>query len=55
MTPRSYSLYAKDILDSIDKIEHWYFGVDYQVVWNVATEEIPQLKPLLQVIFASLD
>jgi uncharacterized protein with HEPN domain len=114
MTTRSYKLYAKDILDSIEKIEefidgidfdgfheddktssavirkleiigeavkqlpaqikdnykgipwkemagmrdkliHWYFGVDYELVWNVITEEIPRLKSKLKKIFNEID
>lgn len=110
MTKRSYKLFAKDILEAIDKIEvfidgidfeqfqaddktssavlrkleiigeavkhlpdkvkenykgipwkemagmrdkliHWYFGVDYQLVWNVITEEIPQLKVQLKELY----
>lgn len=26
-----------------DRLIHGYFGVDYDVVWNVITQEIPQL------------
>ncbi|HDQ03274.1 MAG TPA: DUF86 domain-containing protein, partial [Deltaproteobacteria bacterium] len=31
-----------------DKLIHGYFGVDYESVWAVATERIPELKKPLQ-------
>ena len=33
-----------------DKIAHFYFGVDYDIVWNVAKEKLPLIKPKLQKI-----
>jgi uncharacterized protein with HEPN domain len=30
-----------------DKLAHHYFGVDLDIVWAVATEEIPPLSPYL--------
>jgi len=41
----------KEMAGMRDKLIHWYFGVDYQLVWNVITEEIPQLKTQLKEIF----
>jgi uncharacterized protein with HEPN domain len=40
----------KEIAGMRDKLIHWYFGVDYEIVWNVIKEEIPQLKPILKEI-----
>lgn len=37
-----------------DKLIHWYFGVDYKVVWNVIAKELPQLKDQLKKIFATI-
>ena len=34
-----------------DKLIHEYFGVDAEMVWKVAKDEIPPLKPLIQQIF----
>lgn len=31
-----------------DKLIHAYFGVDWQIVWLVATEELPPLRPALE-------
>jgi uncharacterized protein with HEPN domain len=34
-----------------DKLIHGYFGVDYESVWAVATERIPEIKhPLAKMI-----
>lgn len=33
-----------------DKLSHEYFGVDESIVWNVATEELPPLRPLIKKI-----
>lgn len=30
-----------------DKIAHFYFGVDYEIVWEVATKKLPEIKPLI--------
>jgi len=40
----------KEMAGMRDKLIHWYFGVDYEIVWNVIKEEIPQLKPVLKEI-----
>jgi uncharacterized protein with HEPN domain len=34
-----------------DKLIHWYFGVEYEIVWNVITQELPRLKKPLKEIF----
>lgn len=31
-----------------DKLIHHYFGVDYAIVWDVVTNELPKLKPQIQ-------
>ena len=28
-----------------DKIAHFYFGIDYRIVWSVAKEKLPEIKP----------
>lgn len=34
-----------------DRLIHDYFGVDYQIVWDVATRRLPELKrKLLQIM-----
>jgi uncharacterized protein with HEPN domain len=33
-----------------DKLIHDYFGVDYDIVWDVATKKVPKLKAKIQEI-----
>ncbi len=33
-----------------DKLIHDYFGVDYQIVWDVVKNEIVELKPQIEKI-----
>jgi uncharacterized protein with HEPN domain len=37
-----------------DRLIHGYFAVDYDIVWNVATDEAPVLKRQLDRILARL-
>ena len=37
-----------------DKMIHEYFGVDVEILWEVAKEDISSLKPLLENILKSL-
>jgi len=34
----------KDIAGMRDRIVHFYFGIDYQIVWGTVQEDIPELK-----------
>jgi uncharacterized protein with HEPN domain len=36
-----------------DRLIHGYFGVDYDIVWNVATEEAATLKQQIDNILSS--
>jgi uncharacterized protein with HEPN domain len=31
-----------------DKISHIYFGVNYEIVWKVAKERLPEIKPAIE-------
>lgn len=31
-----------------DKLIHFYFGVDYELVWKTIKNRIPQVKPFIQ-------
>ena len=30
-----------------DKCIHFYFGVDYEIVWMAATKSIPEVRPII--------
>jgi uncharacterized protein with HEPN domain len=38
-----------------DKLIHEYAGVDLETVWDVAKEELPAIKPMLERLKESLD
>ena len=38
-----------------DRLIHHYFGVDYEIVWDVIKNEIPKLKTQLQEILDELE
>ena len=38
-----------------DKIAHFYFGIDYEIVWNVIKEKLPEMKPMIEKILKDLD
>jgi uncharacterized protein with HEPN domain len=37
-----------------DKIAHFYFGIDYEIVWQVATEKLPAIKPAIEKMLKTL-
>ena len=37
-----------------DKIAHFYFGVDYEVVWKVIKERLPALKEQIAEILKDM-
>jgi len=37
-----------------DKVIHFYMGVDFKIVWQVATKDLPALKAELGRIFSEL-
>lgn len=38
-----------------DKLIHQYFGVDYDLVWNVVINQIPELDHHIQLILTEVD
>jgi uncharacterized protein with HEPN domain len=38
-----------------DKLIHEYFGVDTEILWKVAKDELPPLKPLVQRVLKDMD
>ena len=37
-----------------DKIAHFYFGIDYKIVWQVAKEKLPEIKPAIERMLREL-
>ena len=37
-----------------DKLIHHYFGVDYELLWEVVTEEVPRIHELLSNLLENL-
>ena len=40
----------KDITGMRDKLIHEYFGIDYELVWDVIQNEIPDLRTQIEKI-----
>lgn len=38
-----------------DKLIHFYFGIKYDLVWRTIKDVIPEVRPLIQKIFKSLE
>ena len=44
----------KDMARMRDKFIHFYFGVDYEVVWKVAVERLPDVKNRIKKILGNM-
>jgi uncharacterized protein with HEPN domain len=44
----------KEMARMRDKIIHFYFGGDYEIVWNVIRERLPQIKPTIRQILEDM-
>lgn len=40
----------KEMAGMRDRLIHFYFGVDYKLVWETIANRLPQVKPLIQKI-----
>ena len=38
-----------------DKITHFYFGIDYKIVWAVVKRELPEIKPHIEKILTDME
>ncbi len=38
----------KELAGLRDKLIHFYFGVDYKIVWNITRKELPDLLKLIK-------
>ena len=43
-----------DMAGMRDKIAHFYFGIDYEIVWKVIKERLPEIKPVIQKILKEM-
>lgn len=44
----------KEMAGMRDRLIHFYFGVDYKLVWTTIKERLPQVKPEIQFIHRDL-
>ena len=44
-----------DMAGMRDKLIHFYFGVDMEIVWETVKVRIPQLEPLIQEVLNALE
>ena len=45
---RETSIDWQEIVDMRNNVIHEYFGVDYEIVWQTAKEDLPKLKTKVQ-------
>lgn len=45
----------RDMAGMRDKISHFYFGIDYQIVWEVVRKKVPIIKPAIKKILKGLE
>ena len=38
-----------------DKISHFYFGVDYKIVWEVVKKRLPEIRPVIQKMLKEME
>jgi uncharacterized protein with HEPN domain len=43
----------KDLMGMRDKMIHHYFGINYEIVWQIAKEELAGLLPHIEEILAT--
>ncbi|MCK4420958.1 DUF86 domain-containing protein [candidate division WOR-3 bacterium] len=44
----------KDMAGMRDKISHFYFGIDYKIVWKVIKKRLPEIKSKTEKILKEL-
>jgi len=44
-----------DMAGMRDKIAHFYFGIDYSIVWKVIKERLPEIKPVIQEMLMEME
>jgi uncharacterized protein with HEPN domain len=43
-----------DMAKMRDKISHFYFGINYEIVWKVVKKRLPEIKPVIKKILQEL-
>jgi len=38
-----------------DKVAHFYFGIDYEIVWDVINNKLPEIRPRIKQILKDLE
>jgi uncharacterized protein with HEPN domain len=44
----------KEMAGMRDKLIHFYFGIDYKLLWQTIKNRIPQIKPVIQQILQDM-
>jgi uncharacterized protein with HEPN domain len=45
----------REIAGMRDKVIHRYFEINWQIVWNVITDDLPKLEPKISALLDELD
>jgi len=45
----------KEMAGMRDKLIHFYFGIDYKLIWETSRKRLPLLKPLLKDIISNIE
>jgi len=45
----------KEMAGMRDKLIHFYFGIDYNLVWQAVKNRLPQIKPVIRQIIDDLE
>jgi len=52
---RYSSIPWKEMAGMRDKLIHFYFGIDYELVWKTIRNRLPEIKPLMAQILEALE
>lgn len=54
ITQRYPEIPWKEMAGMRDRLTHFYFGIDYKLVWITVKERIPQIIPLIKKILSEM-